>query len=163
MSLPEPRILEWYRTDPWPAMQRVLLLGATLLTTGGLVIGVSFLASRSLDLRLAATVGGFSLVALGGGFTILGMHRILRREVSLVLRTDGVAVQSATTETLVAWDDLGDVRWDPVARALHLERAGGEPLIFARPRPGPLSPADGPALAARVLQLKRRSALHLRS
>jgi hypothetical protein len=163
MKMPEPRIVEWYRADPWPSMRRVLVPGAATVSTGGLVIGLSFVARQSLDVRLEATVAGFLLVALGAAFTILGMHRILRAEVSLVLRTDGVCVQSARQESLVPWDDLQEVHWDPGSSTLVLHRRGGSPLVVSRPRSRSRSQPQGPALAARVLQLKRRSAMQLRS
>jgi hypothetical protein len=138
-------------------MRCVLLTGPVILTLGGLVIAVSFLTHPPLQTRMLATVVGFALVAAGAATTLLGMHRILRNEVSLVLRTDGVLVQSASLEALVSWDDLVSVRWDPQASCLVLERRGGEPLVVARPR----SRMGGAELAARVLQQKRKVALNL--
>jgi hypothetical protein len=140
-------------------MRRVLLVGPSILTLGGLVIAVSFLTRQPADVRLAAALAGFALVFGGAAFTLLGMHRILRNEVSLVLRTDGVFVQSATSETLVLWDDLGEVRWDPQAGSLVLETTAGEALVVARP-PARMA---GPELVAKVLQLKRRAAMNLPS
>lgn len=164
MPRPGPHIIEFYRVDPWPIMRRVLVTGSAILTTGGLVIGVSFLARQSVDVRLAAMLTGFALIFFGAAFTILGMHRILRGEVSLVLRSDGVCIQSDGAETLVPWDDLQAVRWDAAAGCLVLERATGEPLSVPRPiLPHPAGRKGGPELAARVLQLKRRAALNLRS
>lgn len=157
--MPEPRILEWYRADPWPRMRRVLLVGPTILTLGGLVIAVSFLTRQPADVRAMAVVVGFGLIIGGAGFTLASMHAILRSEVSLVLRTDGVLVQSASAETLVPWDDLRDVRWDAVAAALVLERSSGEAVVVGRP-PARMA---GPELAARVLQQKRRTAMNLPS
>jgi hypothetical protein len=154
---PEPRIVEWHRADPWPRMRRVLVIGPTILTLGGLVIAVSFLTRQPLDVRAIATSAGFVLVIAGAAFTLASMHRILRNEVSLVLRTDGVLVQSARSETMVLWDDLRDVRWDAGAASLVLERSTGDPVVVgvAHVRIG------GPELAARVLQCKRKVALNL--
>lgn len=153
----EPRILEWYRADPWPRMRWLLLTGPTIVTLGGLAIAVSFLTRQPLDVRIVATVAGFVLVGSGAAITLLGMHGILRNEVSLVLRTDGVVVQSASSETLVPWDDLLSVRWDPPASSLVLERSGGAPLVVA----GPRARISGNELAAKVLQHKRRIAMNL--
>jgi hypothetical protein len=153
----EPRILEWYRADPWPRMRRVMLTGTTILTLGGLVIAVSFLTHQPPDVRVFATVAGFLLVGCGAAVTLAGMHRILRNEVSLVFRTDGVVVQSASSETLVPWDDLLSAHWDPQASSLVLERSGGSPLVVA----GPRARIGGDELAAKVLQHKRRAAMNL--
>ena len=157
--MPAPRILEWYRADPWPRMRRVLLVGPTILTLGGLVIAVSFLTRQTPDVRATAVVLGFALILGGAGFTLASMHGILRSEVSLVVRTDGVFVQSASAETLVPWDELLDVRWDAGAGALVLERSSGEPVVVARP-PARMA---GPDLANRVLQHKRKAAMNLPS
>jgi len=157
--VPAPRILEWYRADPWPRMRRVLLVGPTILTLGGLVIAVSFLTRQTPDVRATAVVLGFALILGGAGFTLASMHGILRSEVSLVVRTDGVFVQSASAETLVPWDELLDVRWDAGAGALVLERSSGEPVVVARP-PARMA---GPDLANRVLQHKRKAAMNLPS
>jgi hypothetical protein len=138
-------------------MRRVLLVGPTILTLGGLVIAVSFLTRQAPDVRTTAVVAGFALVIGGATFTLAGMHGILRREVSLVVRTDGVFVQSASAETLVPWDDLLAVRWDAGAAALILERSSGEAIVVARP-PARMA---GPELAARVLQHKRKAAMNL--
>jgi len=90
------------------------------------------------------------------------MHRILRNEVSLVLRTDGVLVQLGREETVVPWDDLQQVRWDHATSSLVLERTRGAPIVVQRPRPDGRAPTGGPQMAARVMQLKRRQALNLR-
>ena len=153
----EPHILEWYRADPWPRMRRVMVTGTTILTLGGLVIAVSFLTRQPPDVRAFATVAGFLLVGSGAAVTLAGMHRILRNEVSLVLRTDGVVVQSDASETLVPWDELLSARWDPQASALVLERSAGGPLVVA----GPRARIGGDQLAAKVLQHKRRAAMNL--
>jgi len=153
----DPHIIEWYRADSWPRMRRVLLTGPVILTLGGLVIAVSFLTHQPLETRMLATIVGFVLVAAGAATTLFGMHGILRSEVSLVLRTDGVLVQSASLETLVPWDDLVSVRWDPRSSCLVLERNGGEPVVVARPD----ARIGGSELAARVLQQKRKVALNL--
>jgi hypothetical protein len=159
MPRTEPRIVEWHRADPWPRIRRVLVIGPTILTLGGLVIAVSFLTRQPLDVRVVATSAGFALVIAGAAFTLLSMHHILRNEVSLVLRTDGVLVQSARSETLVLWDDLREARWDAEAASLVLERSGGEPIVVATVHVR----IGGAELAARVLQQKRKAAMNLPS
>ncbi len=151
------RILSFYRLDPWARMMRVLLLGPGGLTLGSLVIAVSFLTHRSPSIRVDAAAAGFVLVAGGALYTLAGMHRMLRNDLVLVLRTDGVAVQVAAEETLVPWDELADARWDAPRRALVLERAGGAPVVL----PGPFARIAGGELAQTIVTTKRRLAMNL--
>jgi hypothetical protein len=153
----KPRILEWFRADPWPRMRRVLLLGPTVLTIGGLVIAVSFLTHQPEEVRIESAAAGFVLIAGGAVFTLAAMHRILRQEVSLVVRTDGVALQSAQSETLVPWAQLRDARWDAARTELVLDLEQGEPLAVARM----FTPAQGPRVVESILQSKRRAAMNL--
>jgi hypothetical protein len=157
MVAAQPRILEWFRPDPWPKMRRILTIGPTVVLAGCLVIAVSFLTHQGFEVRAAAALAGFAVIIGGVGFTIASMHRILREEVSLVLRSDGVFVQSAKVETLVPWDDVREARWDVERAALVIERAEGSPIVL----PGPRARIPGPDLAARILQHKRKVALGL--
>lgn len=154
---PEARIVDWYRADAWPRMRRILVIGPFVLTAGGLVIALSFLTRQALDVRIVAAAVGFALIFGGAVSTLLVMHKILRDEVSLVIRTDGVAVQDAQGEALVAWDDLSGASWDGARGALVIERASAGPLVVARTFVG----HTGPELAARILQQKRRADLKL--
>src|SRR5580692_5606218 len=88
-----PRIVEWYRADPWPRMRRALIIGPAVLTLGGVVVAASFLTYQPLNVRIGAAVLGLALVLSGALFSVMGMQRILRDEVSLALRTDGVALR----------------------------------------------------------------------
>jgi hypothetical protein len=152
-----PRILEFYRADPVPQMRRVLVIGPVLLTMGGLVIAVSFLEGMSRAVRLDAAALGFALIAGGAIVTILGMHRMLREDLYLALRSDGVVVQSASGETLVPWDELEQARWDAARCELVLVRADADPIVLRRP----FARIAGRALAERILAIKRKVALNL--
>jgi hypothetical protein len=152
-----PRIVEWFRIDPWPRIRVVLLTGPAVLTLGGLVIAVSFLTRASLHTRIEAAVVGFVLVAGGALATMIGMQRVLRDEVSLALRTDGLVLQSGKSETFVAWDDVEDARWDEAHGLLVLSRAGGPEVTVARRFAG----IDGKALADRIRMTKRKAAMNL--
>jgi hypothetical protein len=156
---PAAAILSFYRADSWPRIRRVLLVGPTILTFGGLVVAVSFLTRQPRDVRTAAAALGFVLVAGGAIFTVLGMQRILRDEVYVILRSDGVVLQQhagrGAGETLVAWDDLERARWDAGRAALVLERKHGEPVVVARA----FARIRGPDLAAQIEQSRRRAAM----
>lgn len=150
-------MVEFYRVDSWPRMKRVLITGPSVLTLGGLVIAISFMTRHSRDLRLDACVIGFFLVAGAAIYTMFSMQRILRDDVYLALRTDGLVVQSSGSETLVAWDDLEAARWDAARAAVVLERTGGEPLVLDRP----FAKIEGAALAQRIVAVRRKIAMNL--
>jgi hypothetical protein len=106
---------------------------------------------------MVSATAGFILIAGGAAYTLFGMHRVLRDDVYLALRTDGVAIQSAAGETLIAWDALQRARWAPETGALVLERAGAPPFVLERP----FARIAGPALAERICAAKRRAAMRL--
>lgn len=152
-----PRILEFYRADPWPGMRRVLLAGPALLTLGGLVTAVSFLSSVSREVRVETSAAGFALVGGGALVTIFGMSRILRDDSYVALRTDGVAVRVNGHETLVPWEGLVSARWDASRAELVLEREGGSVIAVDRG----FAHAPGPTVAKRIEQTRRRAALNM--
>ena len=152
-----PRIVEWHRADVWPRMRRVLLTGPAILTLGGLVVAGAFLAHQPRAVVADATVGGLLLVAAGALSTAIGMQRILRDDVYLALRTDGIHVKVAGVDALVLWDTLEEVRWDADRRELVLERTGAPAIAIA----GSFARIDGPALARRVASIKRKAAMNL--
>jgi hypothetical protein len=138
-------------------MRGVLLAGPSVLTSGGLVIAVSFLASQSQRVRFDAAVAGFVLVAGGAIYTMIAMQRILRDETYLALRTDGIAIRLAGRETIVGWDELSEARWDPARGELVLERTDGAALSISQR----FARATGPELCARISQTKRRAAMNM--
>jgi hypothetical protein len=154
---PGPRIVEWYRVDPWPRMRPFVFIGPGLLTLGGLVVGVSFVTHQPADVRFAATVIGFVLVGGAALVTMVGMSHILRDDAYLAVRTDGVALRLQALDVLVPWGELGAVRWDPGRAELVLERDGAEEVRtgcrFAR--------ISGKELAERIGRAKLRIAMKL--
>jgi hypothetical protein len=152
-----PRILEWYRVDPWPRMRRVIAIGPSVLTLGGLVMAVSFLTRQPASVRIDAAVIGLVLVAGAAIYTAVGMGRILRDDAYLAIRTDGVALRTDGPETLVAWDDLEAARWDPERQELVLVTVHGRSVAtverFAR--------VTGRELADRVTRARQRAAMNL--
>jgi hypothetical protein len=121
-----PRIVEWYRVDPWPRMRPFVVIGPALLTLGGLVVAVSFVTHQRADVRLAATVIGFVLVGGAALVTMVGMSRLLREDAYLAVRTDGVALRVEALDLVVPWGELAAVRWDAATAELVLERTRGE-------------------------------------
>ncbi len=146
-------ILDWYRTDPWPRMRRVLVAGPSLLSLGGLVVAESLATRQPAGTRAVAVALGLALVAAGAGLTLFGMFRILRDDAYLAIRTDGVVFRSPPRETLLLWGDLARVRWDEARVALVLERREGEAFVVARR----FARIAGPALAEKVEQARRRA------
>jgi hypothetical protein len=154
-----PRIVEWYRADPWPRMRRFVLIGPALLTLGSLVVAVSFLTHQPADVRTAATMVGFALVASAALVTTIGMSRMLRDrdDAYVALRTDGVVLRTNGRETLVPWHELAAARWDAARAELVLERDGADEVRtacrFAR--------VSGRELAERIARTKLRAAMNL--
>jgi hypothetical protein len=160
MAEREPRVVAFYRADDWMRMRRVLLVGPAALTLGGLVISASFLGRLPRDVGAGVAIAGFALIAGGAVYTLLGMHRILREDAYLALRTDGIVVRSATPpgEVFVAWDDLAAARWDDARAALVLERGTSEPpLVVSQP----FARITGPDLAEHIRGTKRKVAMNL--
>jgi hypothetical protein len=148
-------ILDWYRTDPWPRMRRLLIAGPALLSLGGLVVAVSFATREPQEVRSAAAVVGLALVASGASVLLAGMFRILRDDAYLAIRTDGVLLRSPSRETLLLWSDLARARWDAKLGELVLERKGGEPIVAG----GRFARIAGPALAEKLERARRRAAM----
>ena len=151
-------MLSFYRAAPWARMRRVLLVGPSALACGGLVVAVSFLTREPPGVRTAAAAAGLVLVAGGALFTLAGMHRILRDDVVIALRTDGLALtlQEPARELFIAWDDLTAARWDPSAEELVLERSGETVIVT-----GSFAGISGKELAERIAATKRRIAMNL--
>ena len=154
-----PRVLSFYRAVHWARMRRVLLLGPSALAAGCLVVAISFLARQPPGVRTAAAAAGLVLVAGGALYTLAGMHRILRDDVVLSLRTDGLALtlQDPARELFIEWDVLEAVRWDAPSAQLILERRGASDVVLTRPFAG----ISGKDLAARIATTKRRVAMNL--
>jgi hypothetical protein len=152
---PPVQMLDWYRVDAWRRMRRVLVAGPALLTLGGLVVAVSFATREPASVRELADIVGLFLVAAGAAVTMAGMHRILRDDAYLSIRTDGVMLHSASLETFVAWTDLERVRWDGARPAILLERREGDAIVISHR----FATIEAPALAERIERARRRTAM----
>jgi hypothetical protein len=169
MDAIRPRVVEWYRSDVWyvgAPMRRILAIGPLVLTTGSLVITGSLVPHPLFHLRTEFALAGLVLVAGGAAYTLASMYRILREDLSLVIRSDGVVVQMHRLATLIEWDDLRIARWEaPVGGvravekgALVLERSSGPPLVVQ----GRFARIGGPQLAARIMEVKRKITMRLK-
>ena len=148
-------ILDWYRTDPWPRMRRLLIAGPALLSLGGLVVSVSFVTRQPESVRSTAAVVGLLLVAGGASLLLAGMFRILRDDAYLAIRTDGVVLRSESRETLIVWSELARTRWDARSAELVLERTAGQPIVVAHR----FARIAGPALADKLELARRRASM----
>ena len=151
------RIVEWYRANPWPRMRRVLIIGPAVLTGGGLVVAISFLTRQPSDVRVAAAIVGFACVLTGAAFTMVGMQRILRDDVFLAVRTDGLVLRAAGRETHVPWEDLAQVRSDAAIGAVVLERSDTTQLTLT----ADFSGVELAELVRRLQQAKRRADMNM--
>jgi hypothetical protein len=138
-------------------MRRIMTIGPSILTVGGLVVAVSFLTHQPESVRIEAAVVGLVLVAGAAIFTAIGMGRILRDDAYLAIRTDGVAVRLASAEAVVAWDDLAEARWDAARGAVVLALVDGREVVAAARFTG----VSGADLAAHVARARQRAAMNL--
>jgi hypothetical protein len=152
-----PRIVEWYRADATTRIRRVLFAGPAALTLGGLVIAVSFLAHQPRAIRIDAAALGFVLIAGGALYTMLGMQRILRDDLCVALRTDGLMIQSVAGDTLITWDELREASWDAAREELVLQRMQDGPVVLARP----FARITGAAMAVQITSIQRKAAMNL--
>lgn len=73
--------------------------------------------------RQELVLGLFGLLTIvgGGGLAILGLHRVMREEHFLALRTDGAFYRAGHERSLIRWEDVAAVRWDEESRAVVFE------------------------------------------
>jgi hypothetical protein len=150
-------IVEWYRVDQSRRIRRVLGVGATLVTIGGLVVGLSFLTRQRHDVGVVEAFVGLLWVAAGSLQTVVRLQRVLRDDAHILLRTDALAMQAGTSEIAVAWDDIASARWDEQRTAVIVVRSSGEELVLDRPFAG----IEGPQLVRRIEDAQRKSRFNL--
>jgi hypothetical protein len=155
---PEGAMLEYYRVDSTRRVVRALVIGPALLLAGSLILAAAIVIGRHSEVFrwIVAAIGAVCTVG-GPVFVIAALHRILREEAYLALRTDGILYHRGLERDLATWDSLEHVRWDPDARVLRLERRQGEPWLIAERFAG----IDGPALAKRLDEVRRKAGFGL--
>jgi hypothetical protein len=176
---PRARVVEWYRPDATPAIRRALLPAALLMTLGALALAHTVIFREPPDVPGAASSpapgtlsqrlvrppapgevvllgGGLLLIGAGGLTAILGLRRLMDRDSSLIVRTDGLHWQSADAPraTHFDWYELQGIGWDPDRRALVLAHRDGRPPFVLAER---FADIDGADLARRLDDLRRKA------
>ena len=155
---PEGAMLEYYRVDSMRRMVRALVIGPSLLLAGSVILALALVVAKHSETGRWALVAVGSVCTVGGPiFLITALHRMLREEAYLALRTDGVLYHCGAMREVVAWDTLEKVRWDAEAGILRLERRTGDPWLIAERFAG----IDGPALAKRMEDVRRKASFGL--
>lgn len=152
-------ILEWYRANSSGPMLRILVTGAAAMLLAAVVIAASFLTRQPEQIRAWSAGAGLVLAVSSGAFTHFSMYRLLSRDASLAIRTDGICLQAQGTESVLPWDEIERAGWDAARRRLVIERAGADPVVVTWIPAG----ISGPDLAVRIERERMRVALGLRS
>jgi hypothetical protein len=151
-------VLAHWRLDHRRGFVRVLGQGALFVTIGSAITGAGLFFRATGGVARWAIPLGVLIVACGPLRAILGMHRLLVEETYLAARADALVWQLGGAPPIeLAWDDLVRVSWDGARRAVVVERRAGEPLILPQRFDG----VDGPELARRLEQVRKRAALGL--
>jgi hypothetical protein len=154
----KPVIVEWYRLDQSKRIRRVLVAGAAVLTTGGVVVGGAFLTHQGESLQRVAACAGVFLTVAGAAFTAFGMQRILAVDAYLALCKTGLLAKLGGEERYFAWEEIAGVAWDEGRRAIVLElklELKEETFVFD----APLAGVEGRALAPRLDHARKKASL----
>jgi hypothetical protein len=152
-------ILEWYRANSAGPLLRILVSGAAAMLLAAVVIAASFLTRQPERVRACSAATGLVLAVCSGAFTHFSMVRMLSRDASLAIRTDGICLQAQGTESVLAWDEIVRAGWDAARRRLVIERAEADPVVVAWVPAG----ISGPDLAVRIERQRKRVAMGLPS
>jgi hypothetical protein len=155
---PEPSVISFYRVDQSRRIRRVLVVGAGLIVLGATVMAVSFLTRSSEDVRRMATTVGLACTVAGGLSAVIGMSRALREDTCLVVRTDGLMMQSEGRESLFRWADIERIRLGEDARTIVVVRADGSEITVAD---RPFAGTETKALAQELDGMRRKAAWNL--
>lgn len=146
-------LLEWYRPDQSRRVWRVLLVGAAIMTAGGLVMAISFLTHQKESLRNMSATIGIVLTVCGGLWTVLGMTRILADDRYIAVKVEGLVIALGGDEREVAWGDLERIRFDDEQRTLVLVPRTGDAIAVDTKFAG----KTGRDLAQRLDELRRKA------
>ncbi|MDW8246663.1 MAG: hypothetical protein RMJ84_08790 [Sandaracinaceae bacterium] len=167
------QIIEWYRVDGMPHLQKTLGVAAALVGLGVTISGLSWMEAResssvaawlsvsrakwvSFNLQPSVLLLGFvALVCIvAGGLTaIFGLFQDLSKEHYLALCSDGALYVNKGLEYFMPWEELEDIQWHEGDRSLvFIDRKGRE--VWVREEFVGLS---GKELAERLRWFRRRA------
>lgn len=100
-------------------------------------------------------LGLFGLACIVGGAAtaIIGLRGVLSEESYLALRTDGAYFRTAEERSLVRWEEIESVRWDPSEGVVRFVRHDGSTWVRAESFAG----IDGEELAKRAGEVRRKA------
>lgn len=107
----------------------------------------------SLGWELGLGFFGIACIVAGGATAIIGLRGVLSEESYLALRTDGAYFRTARERSLVRWDEVEGVRWDPATRSVLFERHDGSAWIRTEAFAG----IEGKDLAKRAGEVRRKA------
>src|SRR5439155_7820548 len=84
-----------------------LAIGAVLMTIGGLLVLLSL--PRATSVPWASALGGVFMVA-AFGVSFITLMRRGGMETCLILRRDAIVLEQNEGETVLAWDDVKEIR-----------------------------------------------------
>lgn len=147
------KTVEWYRPLVTSQMLRVVVPCSLLVLVASILVGVGILRESEDAVAYTLVLVGFVLLIAGPTLAAYGVLRLVREDVYLSVRTDGVLYHDgAGVASLVAWDDLGGVCVHPDG-GIALKRDAGPDLHI----PEAFIGIDDVALAARLTDLQRRA------
>lgn len=186
-------IVEHYRVDPGRLVIKALAWGALVIVVGMFVVASGLYVSRAISplrvptpipprmaryaggpvdeagapidrgeeiaVQLGFGAAGLLIVISGGAIVLLGLKRELGHEVYLAFRTDGAIFRSGPDVAAVRWENVEDVWWDDAEQAVCFMAHDGE--VWARRER--YAGIDGPALAKRACQVRRKALFGLYS
>ena len=104
------------------------------LVLGVLIFGLGHLyyAKKIARYPVAAPIIGFGLVVTGIAVAGIGIHRLVRRPMVLIVDREGVVPDARHPERRLLWSDLRGARYDAVEVRTYGSLTYGSPINFRR-------------------------------
>lgn len=109
--------------------------------------------SQTTAWELALAGLGLICVAGGSAWAILGLRTVMSEESYLALRNDGAYFRHGRERSLLPWEEVETVRWDPEARAVVFVRHDGSTWVRAERFAG----TEGSEIAKRASEVRRKA------
>lgn len=114
-------VIEWHRPMGKKGVALPLAIGAILMTVGGLLVLLTL--PRATTIPYAAAFGGACMVS-SFLVVVISLMRRAGMETCLILRRDALVLERSEEETMLAWDDVKEVRAGKDG-AIDVERKDG--------------------------------------